>query len=313
MSKYYRIGLFRIIKIFTICLLFFCFPILVGCSTITSAPNPNPLEPASTTMAKSQTPVTHGVFFPTPMKETGEPTNSPTPTITLKSFEVLEPAIAMKTVQPLLTQPLNCGSVPCFWGIIPGKTTLTEVRKFFGSLGLHSSEGVNSDSGKKYYSTTYDTSNGKTSGLTVYFDTFNIVEYMEVTPDIPTPTIGEPPDLGGLSPEMLIKMYGSPSKVNFAMALGQMSNILVDMTLYFDNSDVIANFHGYHMTPENFCPLSAPYDYARLWIGKNPQNTPPYETLPLEKVSTLNTEEFAQLLLGDPQKACFSLNVDMFK
>lgn len=33
----------------------------------------------------------------------------------------------------------------------------------------------------------------------------------------------------------------------------------------------------------------------------------------MEKVSTLNTEEFANLLLGDPQEACFSLNVDMFK
>lgn len=241
------------------------------------------------------------------------PTFTPTSVNASEPIETIEPAIAMKTVQPLLKQPFNCGPIPCFWGIIPGKTTLTEVREYFGSLGFNSLEGVDPSTRKIFYSITYDTSKGKTSGLEVNFDTSNLVEYMKITPDIPTPNNGEPPELGGYSPEILIKMYGSPSKVNFAMALGQMSNILVDMTMYFEGADIIVNYHGYHMKPDNFCPLSAPFDFVRLWIGKNPENTPSYETLPLEKVSTLNTEEFSRLILGDPQKACFSLNVDMFK
>lgn len=284
-----------------------------GCTTTNpsiSSPQPS-VTPTFEKLVPIYTTTENKLIKPTIEKNI--PTFAPISADTPEPIKTLEPAIAMKTMQPLLTQPLNCGSVSCFWGIIPEKTTLKEVREFFGSLGFEALEGVDSLSSKNFYSITYDTSNGKISGLEIYFDKSNLVESMMISPDIPTPINGAPSELVGYSPDMLIKMYGRPSKVSFVMGLGQMSNIHIGMIIYFDNANVIANYSGYHMKPDNFCPLSAPYDYARLWIGKNPQNTPPYETLPLEQVSTLNTEEFSQLLLGDPQKACFSLNVNMFK
>jgi hypothetical protein len=300
-------------KQFSLLMVLFISIAFGGCTTTHPSVFSPQLHATSTLETPAQSDVSKEKEFITATVEKIIPTFAPTSANTPETIDTIESAIAMMTVQPLITQPLNCGSIPCFWGIIPGKTTLSEVKTFFGSLGYESLEGVDPSTNKNFYSITYDSNNRKTSGLVVNFDTSNIVEYMEITPSILKPKDGEPPDLSGLSPEMLIKMYGSPSRVNIVMGLGQMSNIHIGMIMYFENAKVIANYSGYNMTPENFCPLSAPFDYARLWIGKNPQNTPPYETLPLEKVSTLNTEEFSKLLLGDPQKACFSLNVDMFK
>ena len=62
-----------------------------------------------------------------------QPTDTPSPTITLTPFDTLAPIQVTETLQPLVKDPMNC-AVPCFWGIIPGKTSLEEARTFFRKL-----------------------------------------------------------------------------------------------------------------------------------------------------------------------------------
>jgi len=257
------------------------------------------------------------ISFPTqtliPFTETPiPPTQTITPTIastvTPTPFNTLEPAQVTETLRPLLKDPMNC-AVPCFWGIIPGKTSFDEARVFFRKLGFTPFEGI--FEGRDFYTISYDSGTGYHSSLTIHpFN--NLIENMMVTPDIPKPKEGVPREWIAYSPETLIKRYGNPSSVRFTVSsygmAGLPSNIGINMIMYFDTSDLIVHYSGYGMTPELFCPLTAPFDFVRLWIGPNPPDTPSFETVPLEKATSLMIEQFTQLMLGDAKKACFAVN-----
>jgi hypothetical protein len=97
------------------------------------------------------------------------------------------------------------------------------------------------------------------------------------------------------------------------------------MILYFDDADLIALYSGYNMIPgrphsPRVCPLTNPFDHVRLWMGQNPPNPPltgspdPHEkSIPIEEATSITIDEFAQLMLGDPQQACFIVNGDAFQ
>jgi hypothetical protein len=229
------------------------------------------------------------------------PTLNPTP------LESMSPEKARETIQPLLKEPMNC-EVPCFWGIIPGKTPLNGAKTFFSSLCFTPKEG------EDFYSIAYKPDNGV--GFSVIFYTSgNIIENIKLTPDIAKPTEGSPREWIAYSPETLIERFGSPSRVEFAIDNGP--NYVIVMTMYFEPSQLIALYSGYNMLPERphspkLCPLTAPFDYVRLWIGQNPTDPPSFETVSLEDATSLSMDQFTLLILGDPQKACFTINGDMF-
>jgi hypothetical protein len=88
--------------------------------------------------------------------------------------------------------------------------------------------------------------------------------------------------------------------------------------MYFDDLDLIALYSGYNMIPDRphsplVCPLTAPFDHVRLWMGPNPPDPPTFISVPLEKATSLTNDEFTELMLGDPQQACFYLNGDEFQ
>jgi hypothetical protein len=236
------------------------------------------------------------------------PTATLASTVTPMLVDTLEPEIAKATIESFLHEPMNC-DVPCFWGIIPGKTSRNEARTLFGILGFTTREGGN------FYSTAYNSDNG--NGFSAIFNTYeNIIKNVEITPYITEQTEGSPREWIAYSPETLIKKFGNPSRVQFAIDNGP--NYVIGMTMYFDDYDLIADYSGYNMFPDRphsprLCPLTAPFDHVRLWMGPSPQDPPSFETVALEKATSLTMDQFIQLMLGDPQKACFTLNGDMFQ
>lgn len=245
----------------------------------------------------------------TPTEMVSLPSDTPSPTIILTTFDTLEPAQVTETLQPLMKDPMNC-AVPCFWGIIPGKTSFDKARTFFSQLGFTPFEGINPNSGVYFYSISYDSDTGHDSSVTFHIKN-NLVEDIKVTPNIPEPKDGSPREWIAYSPETLIKRYGSPSSVRFTVSsygvAGSPQNIGINMIMYFDTPDLIVHYSGYNMTPETFCPLTAPFDHVRLWMGHNPPDTPSFETISLEKATSLTMDQFTQLMIGDPKKACFSV------
>jgi hypothetical protein len=243
----------------------------------------------------------------TPTELVSLPSDTPSPTITLTPFDTLEPAQVTETLQPLIKEPMNC-AVPCFWGIIPGKTSFDEAKTFFSQLGFTPFEGINPNSGVYFYTISYDSNSGHDSAVTLHIKD-NLVEDIKVTPDISVPKAGGPREWIAYSPETLIRRFGSPSRVDFAVGLGP--NIGIDMIMYFDTSGLIVYYSGYNMTPKSFCPLTASFDHVGLWIGPNPPDTPSFETTSLEKATSLTMDQFTRLMLGDPKKACFSVKEEV--
>jgi hypothetical protein len=113
---------------------------------------------------------------------------------------------------------------------------------------------------------------------------------------------------------MLIKNYGNPSQVIFALDWGERS--FFEMDLYFEKSDLIVQYVGEDIIPRKkgspeICPLKAQFRAVRVWIGKNPID-PPLPGIPLEDATHMTLDEFSNLMLGDPDYACFTLDGTQF-
>jgi len=249
------------------------------------------------------------------------PTHTLSLTVTPTQIDTLEPAKAMETIQPLIKDPMNC-TVPCFWGIIPGKTIMGEARIFFSSLGFTPFEGMEPNLGKYFYTIDYESSMGRDSSVTLFYIDNSLVENIIVRPEITKQKEGSPREWIAFSPETLIKKYGKPSEVRFGLVWGPNLSNEITMIMYFDDDNFIVLYLGDNMVPDQphspqLCPLTAPFEHVRLWLGPNPPNPPlsinPGETtVPLEKAASLTIDQFTQLMLGDPQQACFTLNGDVF-
>jgi hypothetical protein len=277
--------------------------VLAGCD----APVSPSIQPTQEVLLPSSTklPATDTVSPPSSITPTITETLSPTTTETL--ITTFEPESVKETMQPLLQNPIDC-VIPCFLGMTPGKTSLDEIRNFFNSLGLTHKEGTDPNSSRYVYSVAFESNIGRDSSA-IFFTSNGLMENIIITPEI-TKQEGSPREWIAYSPETLIKRFGSPSRVVFAVTWQQ--KIGVDMIMYFDKSDLVVQYSGIGMDLKPFCPLSAPFYFVRLWIGSNPPNTPSFETVPLETATSLTMDQFTQLMLGDPQYSCFTINGDVF-
>ena len=284
--------------------------VLAGCAPVSPTIQPT-LEmqlPSPTNLPATDT------VAPTPTQtpavtETASTTATQTPLVTLASDSVKE------TMQPLLQDPMNCAD-PCFLGITPGKTSVDKAKAFFDPLGFKHREGTDPNSGRDFYSVAYETSIGRDSSVTLFVSN-NLVENIEITPEIIKQKQGSPREWIAYSPETLIKKYGKPSRVEFGLDLGQVNTTIV-MIMYFDKLDLIALYSGYEAIPGHprspqFCPYTFPFDHVRFWMGANPPNPPQMPSIPLEKATSLTVDQFSQLMLGNPQNACFTVNGDAFQ
>lgn len=192
---------------------------------------------------------------------------------------------------------------------------MDEAKTLLSSLGLKHREGFDPSSGQYFYSAGYESVSDSVSSVTL-FSTNNIVESIEITPVITIPADGSPREWTAYSPETLIKKFGKPSRVNFALDLGPI--VTIGMTIYYDKYDLIADYSVLdsslerHVSPR-LCPLVAPFDFVRIWIGPNPPYAPSFHTETLKKATSLTIEQFIELMLGDPEDACFIIDASVFE
>jgi hypothetical protein len=238
----------------------------------------------------------------------------PSPTATQTSLSTLRPEFVKETMQPLLQDPMNCAT-PCFLGIAPGKTSLDTVRAFFNPLGFMHREGTDLNSGRDFFSIGYEDFIGRNSHVTLYIFN-NLVENIYILPEIIKQKEGSPRDWIAYSQETIIKKFGQPSRVDFYLAWTGDEGSEIIMNMYFYSSNLIVQYTGENMLDKSnhspqLCPLTDSFDYVRLWLGPNPPNSP-LAGVPLEQATSLTMDQFTQLMLGDPQNACFIINEDGF-
>ena len=280
-----------------VCLyLFLMFALgIYGCAPAGSTTAPTgvkPLAPSPTLIPPTST----STF--TPIES-----STATPPATLESRE------AEETIRTLLQDSVDCES-PCFWGITPGQTTLSEAISIFTHLGLQ----VKSTTyqGKDFYGIEHDFDNGLSISVILTIQS-EIVENLRLKILPEKSSAGIPRKWSAYSPETLINRYGTPSKVDFFLDKGP--NLTFAMDIYFDSVDLIVqygitNIIPYQNSPQ-VCPLTAQFDSVRVWMGKDPY-APPFELVPLEKATSMTMEEFSKLMTGDPEKACFIVDGEAF-
>ena len=294
---------------------------LSGCAS--SGDTSNTPEPGSLTATAMPT-VAPTVGTPSPSPTVIPPTTThtprPTQTATLTPPATLEPEQAEAALRKLLQKP-DC-LAPCFWGIIPGQSTASEVYGIFTHLGLPFEHTVESDS-KEFYallrkfdsglklSIGLELQNGIVTNVGVYFSPENS--------EGPT----APREWLAYSPETLIRQYGTPSKVDFwgtqARELADAPYLAYGLNMHFDAVDLVIEYYSAYDYVKadpttglvRVCPLTDQFQSIRIWPGTDPE---PYLSagFPLEEAASMTLEEFSELMIGDAETACFDLNKEIF-
>lgn len=296
-------GSFRIITPFLLVLcLSNCVPVSFTSPTLsteTQFPVATATQTKSTPMPISQNTKTLSITSTSPPTQTATKTFSP-PT--------LEPGQASERILEFLQNDDSCPR-PCFLGIIAEQTTYSEAKTILSQLGLRLEGPEPIDKG-----ILYGTSIGFNSGLHVRI---RLIISDEIVSDIEISIIPEMQRAGAprewliYSPEILMRSYGQPSRVD--ILLGRVApHPALDLVLYFNEFDTIIEYYKSDSGVYNeICPIHDQFASVRLWIGKNPLH-PPFSGEPLEKTTDLTLESFSQLMTGDPEQACFTYNPDSF-
>lgn len=282
-------------KVFWIICLLIVAIFTSSCSSASST-----VEPAST----STNPVRSATAPLTPTR-----TSSPVPTTTPTIEATLEAMAAREAIAAYIDDGGNC-ETPCFLGIYPGKTTLREMTGILTHLGLPIWK--TSEKGLDYYEVNYELDNHLSiNGMLIVQD--QLVKNLEIDIGMDTSEVSDAQNWPAFSPETLINRYGTPSEVTLATDWGPRSYF--EMNIYFASVDLIVEYSGHELIPKLsnsmvICPLRTPFENLRIWMGKDPRY-PPMEAVSLEKATSLTLGDFAELMTGDPDQACFTMNEEV--
>lgn len=235
------------------------------------------------------------------------------PTFTATSTETVTPTLpatltpleANERIRSFLQKAEEC-LAPCFWGIVPETTTLDEAITIFDTIGL-GLEQTNARNNQEFYATNYDREKELEIGIILGIQD-NIVKTLDAS-ITDTSEVGTPRKWSVYSPEALINQYGIPSKVEFF--LGRVTpKPTHSMVLYFEDVELIVSYTGSDLLKSSpqleICPITNRVEYIQIQVGKN-QRHPPKQGIPLKEASSLSLQDFSKLMLGDPNKACFTL------
>jgi len=279
------------------CLLLMLALALAGCSVIIPTTLSTQVEPpATSTILPSQTPLSPATVIPT---HTSTPVNT------------LVPKEAEEAIRILLQEPVDCAA-PCFWGITPGQTTLKEAGDIFSHLGLSMSSAT--FEGKDFSGFHFVFGSGLSIRATLAIRD-QIVENIQLKIIPEKQEVETRRGWSAYSPETLIERYGPPTRVDILADWGPGPFFSIQM--YYDAMDLIIQYAGDGIIPakrgvSEICPLLAQFDSVWLWLGENPAYSPG-PGIPLDEVTSLTVDEFTQLMIGDPDKACFMFDGNAYK
>ncbi len=237
-------------------------------------------------------------------------TNTPISTLTIEpsTSPTLKPEQAGLEIMSYMQGTKRCNT-PCFLGVVPGKTTVEEAKDIFTHLRLQVD--CKLYLGQEFCWVDYKFNDGlRVSGNLLVQNQiiWNITEY--IVPESPNPNTAR--EWLAFSPETLINIFGSLSNVSVILGTGPQS--LFQMIMVFDQSNLIVEYDALNLVrskTQSICPLTDSFDSIRIWMGEDPVY-PPKEGIPIDKATSLTIKEFSDLLIGNPDEACFQINGDMF-
>lgn len=232
-----------------------------------------------------------------------------TPTLTLPA--PLEPDHAAEEIRNLLENPPSC-SVPCFWGITPNVTTIGEANNFFSRLRspLRSFEENNFYTSPSFDKLSIDVQLYTQNGLVrcidgrIGFENYKGQDIFRL--------------MSAFSPANLIRLYGKPSRVEFSISypteFGFPAGIAwYSMILRYDQYPFAVDYYRSEVKDEkliHICPLIDRFSSVDTLFGYEPST---YRSkgkfgTPIEKITSLNIDQFVELMSQEKGDSCFDLN-----
>jgi hypothetical protein len=280
-------------------------PMIVS-PTTTIFPISRMTETPIPTSGKTNTPIPTTVRIST---STFTPTISPTLTSTQSPKATLEPQQAQQ-VLALFQKPFDC-ELPCFWGIVPEKTTISETEKVFSDLGLQLIF-MNTHDGNDYYYLSYKFENDIKIGIQVIVQ-YSIVKNLRILIQPELFKEGAHRKWITYSPETVIAQFGMPTSVKIWADFGPRP--VYGMTFFYDTLglwiDYAYGFFTHAQSKLQICPLIDEFSGITIWIGKPSIEYTPSGHVPLEEVTSITMDEFFELMTGRPDQACMELKQDV--
>lgn len=295
---------FLFITLTTVLLLSGCAPLRIADSQpISTSLSATPASPRLTA-----TPTASSVATVT-LSPTATQTPTPTETETPVPLPTLNRLQSGGRIREQLRGELDCAP-PCFLGILPGETSLSEALDILSYMGIVPSVYPQDDGSTSYsFETYYVTGLEFTAYLTVADEMVKNIR-IKLSPE--EQKAGVPREWLAYSPETMIHRYGVPSRVDFFLGRGAHATPF-SIEIYFDHADTIIEYWIDTLGGKRrICPLQEQFGSVSVWMGKDPVHPPLPGGEPLEKTTSMTLESFAEMMLGDPEKACFDLIVENF-
>lgn len=255
----------------------------------------------------SSTPISSSTFTVTPSPSpVPSPTSSPVPTLELTPFA--------DEIHAFLTQGEDCSS-PCVFGIVPGQTSLEDAMKTFSWL-RHPLLEKTYPNDSKFYNTVIGV---KEKDLSINVDLFiekRVVKNMIVGISLSAhKRVSDIDAWKAFSPKMILEKYGVPSRVGIYLSFPTEEGFPLytawyDMIFFYDKQNfAIMYFHGLVREEDfiNACPATDLFSSVKIYYGKDLEN-PPFDGLPLGKVTSLTLEQFVDLLKEESGFDCFKIS-----
>jgi hypothetical protein len=267
-----------------------------------SSPTSTPLPPTQTTTATpSQMP-------------------SPSPTLTATSLPTLTVNESKEIIMELFKTNGNC-TPPCFWGIVLGKTTLTEVNQFFRQLRLGDMIEMDHNGEVYHYATSAHTKDGYLITSIQLDVEQGIVKRIQVTLDgFDEPGV-EPADWEAYNLKSILKTYGVPTRVVFSVdyphEVGMPEGkVLYSYWLYFKEPNVMVFYPGKSIGDASYfqvCPISLKEEPSGMYIIFGEDPAPTFESwVDLTDASSLTYEDFYHKFTAGDENTCIALKREPF-
>jgi hypothetical protein len=218
-------------------------------------------------------------------------THTSTATLTMTPTETPQPTLLPEERNTLIRELLatNGGCrLPCWWGIVPGKTPWPEAEQLFSHLRLYITDYLISENSTDHELGTFDPSHPEIEITHSYIERDGLVYFMKIIARGLIDNAYFKKTWKNLSPENIVSLYGTPSRVwLWSIAYFPESPAGTEMQyqvwLFYDELGFLAAYTGlvpykptYHICP-TFGGVGQIYE-LELYI-KPPASTAPLETL----------------------------------
>jgi hypothetical protein len=236
---------------------------------------------------------------------------SPTPTISPPDLPTLTSQEAEKAIKEYMQT--NGGCKACFWGIVPGVTTLGETRNFITTLNsLSQYSGIE----QNHYDVVFGLKGGLFSVEPVFhYNNSLIIDGISMVLGLDNPGVNKA-DWSFYSPDNILRTYGIPSKVTIDIGEGptppggkkKTDYILV---LNFDQSNMVIEYSYAEdavvsSTEYTVCPTKDRITSLKVWYGDY-KDYPPDGGTEINQLSNLSNESFYQKMTPISGGECIKL------